>query len=77
MPLAANEFGVRTTPALPKPKSSVPAAIPDCARQALGEDGATVADVAARYGFRSVTTFALEYRKRFGVPPSHARHAKA
>jgi len=49
----------------------------DCARQALGENGATVADVAARCGFRSVTTFALEYRKRFGVPPSHARHAKA
>jgi len=50
----------------------------DCARQALGEDGATVADVAAHCGFRSVTTFALEYRKRFGVPPSHARRtAKA
>ncbi len=47
----------------------------DHARQVLGEDGATVADVAARCGFRSSTTFALEYRKRFGVSPSHARQA--
>jgi transcriptional regulator GlxA family with amidase domain len=48
----------------------------DHARQVLGENGATVADVAARCGFRSSTTFALEYRKRFGLPPSHARRAK-
>jgi AraC-like DNA-binding protein len=32
---------------------------------------ASVAEVAASFGFRSITTFALEYRKRFGVPPSH------
>jgi AraC-like DNA-binding protein len=31
---------------------------------------ATVAEIAARYGFRSSTTFALEYRKRFGIAPS-------
>jgi AraC-like DNA-binding protein len=49
----------------------------DRARVALGEDGAAVADVAARCGFRSSTTFALEYRKRFGVPPSHVRHTSA
>ena len=48
----------------------------DHARQVLSENGATVADVAARCGFRSSTTFALEYRKRFGLPPSHARRAK-
>ena len=45
----------------------------DHARVALGEEGATVADVAAHCGFGSTTTFALEYRKRFGVTPSHAR----
>ena len=49
----------------------------DRARVALGENGASVADVAARCGFRSSTTFALEYRKRFGVPPSHVRHGSA
>jgi AraC-like DNA-binding protein len=48
----------------------------DHARQVLGENGATVADVAARCGFRSSTTFALEYPNRFGPPPSHARRAK-
>jgi transcriptional regulator GlxA family with amidase domain len=48
----------------------------DHARQVLGENGVTVADVAARCGFRSSTTFALEYRKRFGLPPSQARRAK-
>jgi len=31
-----------------------------------------VADVAQRYGFRSPTTFTLQYRRRFGMPPSHA-----
>ena len=45
----------------------------DRARIALGEDGASVGETAARCGFRSSTTFALEYRKRFGVPPSHVR----
>ncbi len=49
----------------------------DKARVALSENGATVADVAARCGFRSSTTFATEYRKRFGVPPSHVRHARS
>jgi AraC-like DNA-binding protein len=41
----------------------------DHARRALETD-ATVAEVAARFGFRSPTTFALEYRKRFGISPS-------
>jgi transcriptional regulator GlxA family with amidase domain len=45
----------------------------DRARQALEEDGVTVAAVASRCGFRSSTTFALEYRKRFGVSPSRVR----
>ena len=45
----------------------------DLARRELDAPGASVADVARRCGFRSPTTFALEYRKRFGVPPSRAR----
>ena len=47
----------------------------DHAHRALAEQGAAVADVAARYGFRSPTTFSLEYRRRFGVPPSRTRRA--
>ena len=45
----------------------------DHAHRALVESGAPVADVAARFGFRSPTTFALEYRRRFGAPPSRAK----
>jgi AraC-like DNA-binding protein/ATP/maltotriose-dependent transcriptional regulator MalT len=44
----------------------------DHAHNALAEGRATVADIAARCGFRSSTTFALEYRKRFGTTPSQA-----
>ncbi len=47
----------------------------DHARAALDEGGATVASVAARYGFQSSTTFALEYRKRFGIAPSRTKRA--
>jgi AraC-like DNA-binding protein len=43
----------------------------DRAHHALAEEHATVAEIAAQFGFRSTTTFALEYRKRFGVAPSH------
>ena len=43
----------------------------DAARKALDE-GDSVAQAAARFGFRSPTTFSLEYRKRFGVPPSRS-----
>ena len=42
----------------------------DHAHDALAEGRISVKDVAARYAFRSPKTFALEYRKRFGVPPS-------
>jgi transcriptional regulator GlxA family with amidase domain len=45
----------------------------DHARRALDESEATVAEVAARFGFRSSTTFALEFRKRFGISPSRAK----
>lgn len=45
----------------------------DHAHRALGESRAPVAAVAARFGFRSTTTFALEYRKRFGKSPSQAK----
>ena len=45
----------------------------DHARDAMTSGVANVAEVAARYGFRSPTTFANEYRKRFGVPPSRSR----
>ena len=47
----------------------------DHAQRALDEGNSTISEIAARCGFRSSTTFALEYRKRFGVPPSRARHA--
>jgi AraC-like DNA-binding protein len=43
----------------------------DRAHAELQADGARVADVAARYGFGSTTTFTLEYRKRFGAAPRH------
>ena len=49
----------------------------DAARQALAAGDATVAEVAARFGFRSTTTFSLEYRKRFGVPPSRTKRRAA
>jgi len=42
----------------------------DHARVALSGREANVATVAAHCGFRSSTTFALEYRKRFGITPS-------
>ena len=47
----------------------------DRAHLALIQDGGTVAEIAARHGFRSSTTFALEYRKRFGTSPRRARQA--
>ena len=49
----------------------------DHARRALDESDATVAEVAARFGFGSSTTFALEYRKRFGMAPSRTKRAIA
>lgn len=49
----------------------------DHAHRALNEGNASVAQVAARFGFRSVTTFALEYRRRFGVAPSRTKRAIA
>jgi len=49
----------------------------DAARQALDAPDATVAEVAARYGFGSTTTFSLEYRKRFGVAPSRTKRRAA
>jgi AraC-like DNA-binding protein len=47
----------------------------DLAHHALAGGDGSVHDVAAQCGFRSVTTFALEYRKRFGTSPSHTRNA--
>jgi transcriptional regulator GlxA family with amidase domain len=47
----------------------------DRAHQALALGTASVALVAARFGFGSSTTFALEYRRRFGVAPSRTRAA--
>ena len=49
----------------------------DAARKALDGGNATVAEVAARFGFHSATTFSLEYRKRFGVPPSRTKRRAA
>ena len=48
----------------------------DQARSALEEGTDSVSDIATRFGFRSPTTFALEFRKRFGMPPSRARARK-
>jgi AraC-like DNA-binding protein len=45
----------------------------DAARAALDAADASVAEIAARFGFGSPTTFSLEYRKRFGVPPSRTK----
>jgi AraC-like DNA-binding protein len=42
----------------------------DNAQAALEAGNEKISAVAARFGFRSVTTFAIEYRKRFGRPPS-------
>ena len=44
----------------------------DHAHRALQSDAA-VGEVAERYGFRSPTTFALEYRRRFGMAPSRTK----
>jgi transcriptional regulator GlxA family with amidase domain len=49
----------------------------DHARRALDDTAASVAEVAARFGFRSPTTFSLEYRKRFGMSPSRTKRAAA
>ncbi len=46
------------------------------ARRVLVEGEATVAETAKRFGFGSATTFAREFRKRFGMPPSRARGMK-
>jgi AraC family transcriptional regulator len=45
----------------------------DAARRALEQGEGSVAQVASRYGFGSPTTFALEFRRRFGISPSRAR----
>jgi AraC-like DNA-binding protein/tetratricopeptide (TPR) repeat protein len=47
----------------------------DQAHNVLAGTPVSIAEVAAAFGFRSITTFALEYRKRFGVPPSQTVHA--
>ena len=49
----------------------------DAARTALDAGTASVAQAAARFAFRSATTFSLEYRKRFGVPPSRTKRRAA
>jgi AraC-like DNA-binding protein len=49
----------------------------DFAQQALANGSESVQDIASRYGFRSVTTFSLEYRKRFGTSPSRSRRASS
>lgn len=48
----------------------------DRARNALGEGPGSVAEIAKRYGFQSSTTFALEFRKRFGMPPRRIQRAR-
>lgn len=48
----------------------------DRAREALSAEDASVAETARRFGFGSVTSFAREFRKRFGVAPSRSRQAR-
>ena len=45
----------------------------DHARRALEASDASVREVAERFGFRSPTTFAIEYRKRFGIAPRQTK----
>ena len=45
----------------------------DAARLALASGQGSVAEVATRFGFRSATTFSLEFRKRFGLSPARTR----
>ena len=47
----------------------------DQAHRELDASDAPIAEIAARCGFESSTTFALEYRKRFGVSPSQTRRS--
>jgi AraC-like DNA-binding protein len=42
------------------------------AHEALLRAEGSVAEIAGRFGFRSPNTFALEYRKRFGIAPSRS-----
>ncbi len=49
----------------------------DHARRALDSGSGSVRDVAARCGFRSSTTFANEYRRRFGVTPRETKKSVA
>ena len=45
------------------------------AHRALESDEACVAEIATHCGFKSSTTFAIEYRKRFGMAPSRTKRA--
>ncbi|MEP7063476.1 MAG: helix-turn-helix transcriptional regulator [Betaproteobacteria bacterium] len=49
----------------------------DHALQALVEGACSVAEVASRCGFGSPTTFAIEFRKRFGVSPRQRKRARS
>jgi AraC-like DNA-binding protein/tetratricopeptide (TPR) repeat protein len=48
----------------------------DYAFQLLNDQELSVANVAQRSGFRSPTNFAVEFRKRFSMTPSHAKHRR-
>jgi AraC-like DNA-binding protein len=41
------------------------------ARTLLGDPGSRASDVASRVGFASASHFTREFKRRFGVPPSH------
>lgn len=43
------------------------------ARESLERDGITVGQAAQLAGYNSAANFATAYRKRFGLPPKHAR----
>jgi len=48
----------------------------DEAHRALANGEGSVKEVSVRLGFGSSTTFATEYRRRFGVPPRRTLHAQ-
>ena len=47
----------------------------DLARSELSQGEMPIHEVATHCGFRSVTTFSIEFRKRFGTSPSRSRRA--
>lgn len=48
----------------------------ELAHRSLVDGDDTIAAIAARFGFRSSTTLALEHRKRYGTSPTRVRRTR-